>query len=306
VQYSEHISLIFVDNRVIHLKEKLLYAPIHAFFKGRGWPYWTEREIRGIRDVKVIPDAMALNEGIMVAVEAEPDVSSESLNHGVGQTRRFSAFAGILYLALPVPVSKATTDELRLISPGTGLLEVNVAKRRVRERIKPAKRQPASLEKARRLFLALRGVTMKRKHREEARLRGVRRRNLWLRLHHIPPFNPDRPSLIGNHIDTDENNRLVRVEIQDPPEFTLSEPVSIEYDREHVREFVACCYEIKWRLEYADAFNFFGANTKVELFSEVFCVREDCGHVGSSEFCPLCGSRPVDDEITWDSEYSED
>lgn len=292
--------------KVISLREGRLYPLIHSYFRNQGCACWIESEVRKVRNARVVPDEIALKNGVFVAVEAEPDVSSDSLNHGLGQTRRFSAFAGILYLALPAPVPKAVRDELKLISPGTGLLEVNVSKRRVRERIEPAKRCPGSLESARRLFLALRGVMIKRKHREEARLRRVRRRNLWLGLHHVPPFNPDRPSLIGNHVETDENNRRVKVEIQDPPEFTLSEPVSIEYDIEHVRDFAECCHEIKCRLDYGDAFNFFGENTKVELQSEVFCVREDCGHVGSSEFCPLCGSRPVDDEITWDSEYSED
>jgi hypothetical protein len=283
-----------------------LYPLIHSFFRERRCPYWTEREIRGIRGARVIPDSIALNRGVLVAVEAEPDASSDSLNHGVGQTRRFSAFAGILYLALPVPIPKTARDELRLISPGTGLLEVNVSENCVRERIRPVKRDPRSLEIAHRWWFELRAVKIKQKRREQAQLLRARRRNLWLRLHHVPPFNPDRPSLIGNNIETDEDNRLVIVEIQDPPELTYSEPVSIEYDREHVREFVECCYEIKWRLEYANAFNFFGENTKVELQSEVFCVREDCGHVGSEEFCPYCGSRPVDeatDETIGDDDF---
>jgi hypothetical protein len=253
----------------------------------------------------VIPDSIAIKWGALVAVEAEPNVSSESLNHGIGQTRRFSAFAGILYLALPVPVPKVTRDELKLISPGTGLLEVNVRKRSVKERIEPTKREPRSLESARRWWYALRAVRIKQKRKEQARLLRIRRRNLWMGLHHTPPFNPDRPSLIGNRIETDEENSLVSVEIQDPPEFASSGPVSIEYDGEFVTDFVRCCGEIRWRLESAGTFDFFGENTKVKLLSEVFCVRDDCGHVGSNEFCPLCGSRPVD-EIFEDEEYPEE
>jgi hypothetical protein len=291
------------------MKEEALYPVIHAFFEKRRYPSWTEPQIRKIRwervrGAKVIPDIVAIAKGsTIVAVEAEPNASPDSISHGIGQLTRFSAFAGALYLALPAPVPKATRDELRLVCRGIGLIEVDISKHIVRECIAPRTKKPKSSENARGWWSALREVKWREKELAEAQSLRTRKTDMWRRLREGAQYGH---SIFGK-VSIDQDWHIVRVQINDPPELTSFQPipVSVEYESEEkLQKFIECCREVREGLGRAGVFDFFGANTEVELLSEIFCIRSDCGHVGSLEFCPECRSHTV--EEVGEEDLSED
>jgi hypothetical protein len=286
------------------VKEDVLCPFIHAFLEERGWPSWTESEIRRIkwetvRGAKVIPDVVAIRRGsTIIAVEAEPNASSDSINHGVGQTGRFSAFAGILYIAFPAPVPAATKDELLLICPGTGMLEVDAATGTVRERIRPRRQRPKDAKKWKEWKFALKDVKKREQESADRQFLTEKRRSIKTLLSEAR-WLPGYRALIED-ISLDKGNGEVLVKIRDPSQFATSTVSPEHVDSE---EFAACCTEIDTQLRAAGVFDTFGPDTKVKLISDVFTNREDCNHIGSVDFCPLCGSRPnQEDEERTDDE----
>lgn len=101
---------------------------------------------------------------------------------------------------------------------------------------------------------------------------------------------PDYRPLIRD-IKLDGATSTVSVVIRDPVKFATS---SISPQYVDPEEFRACCAEIDSQLRTAGVFDVFGPETSVQLVSEVFSLREDCGHIGSDDICPFCSSLPSD------------
>lgn len=280
-----------------------MYPLIKALFEKQGCPSWTEFEIRKlnwehVQGAKVIPDVAATkNRSTLIAVEAKQDTLPASFKEAVGQTRRFSAFADMSYIAFWAPIPEIIQTELRLICKGTGLLEVYAVTGVVKELISAREQRPKIAENKRQWLAALKEVKKRQRESAANQLRVEKLREIKALLHGRRAYPGYRPLI--KDIRLDESTRKVEVITWDPPEFATS-LLSPEYVDDGY--FRACCVEMDSQI--CPIFDIFGSETAIEFSSEVFQMR-DCGHTGSHESCPQCSSLIEPIEATEDDDEQQ-
>jgi hypothetical protein len=265
------VQISFKERRK-SVNERALYKLVVKYFRGQDYECYTDRELQSRRrnqrglyleEEYPIPDVVARKSSQIVTVEIKGDTDPKSIWDCIGKITLMLLFSNKVYAAFPANIPDRITTMLKKVIPNIGLLEVDIEQETVAERIAAPDIAPTDIRAWRRFWLELDRV--------------VPRREYWER----KIF--ELPKTLITDVDYSEEERLVRVRIDDP----------LLDDRATKERIERMASRIDSEIFERGLNEVFGTDTRVVLDSEVFSLCE-CGHVMTGYGCSNCGTKSAE------------